>query len=258
MADTALPVLMYHGLHVGPRSRGVFDAVYSVDPLDFARQLDWLAQHGYRTVRLRDLPRLEAGARCVVITFDDGDVSNHEIALPLLLARGMVAEFFVTAAFVGQPGRLSSADVRALADAGMGVQSHGLTHALLADLSADDLDYELRESKRRLEAIVQEPVQALALPGGRGATRERIAALRLGYSAVLNSVPGRNRGYAPGRYLQRIAVTRGMHIEAFAQLVQWRGMLPRVRALRYHALAWMKHALGNQHYEVLRKRVLER
>jgi peptidoglycan/xylan/chitin deacetylase (PgdA/CDA1 family) len=185
-------------------------------------------------------------------------VSNREIALPLLQGRGMVAEFFVTAAFVGQPGRLSGADVRALADAGMGVQSHGLTHALLADLTGDELEYELRESKRRLEMIVQEPVQALALPGGRGAARERSAALRLGYRDVLNSVPGCNRSRAQGRYLQRIAITRGMRLETFAQLVQWRGALPRVRQLRYHALAWMKQALGNHRYELLRKRVLER
>jgi len=258
MADAALPVLMYHGLHVGPRSRGVFDAVYSVDPLDFARQLDWLVQHGYRTRLLRDLDLAGPDARCIVITFDDGDVSNREIALPLLLARGMAAEFFVTAAFVGQPGRLTPEDVRALAEAGMGVQSHGLTHAFLADLGNAELEFELRESKRRLEALTRRPVRALALPGGRGATRERAAALRYGYRNVLNSVPGCNRAGVYGRCLQRIAVTRGMDLKQFARLVQWRGLLPRARQLRYHALAWMKRALGNRRYEVMRKRALER
>lgn len=37
-----LPVLMYHGLHADPGARGRFDAVYSVTPVAFARQMDWL------------------------------------------------------------------------------------------------------------------------------------------------------------------------------------------------------------------------
>ena len=258
MPDTMLPVLMYHGLHAGPRSRGVFDGVYSVDPLDFAEQLDWLVRNGYSSVRARDVHGGDVGARPIMITFDDGDVSNREVAMPLLQARGMLAEFFVTAAFVGQPGRLSAVDVAAIAAAGMGVQSHGLTHALLADLGDAELEFELRESKRRLEALTARPVQALALPGGRGAARECAAALRIGYRELFNSEPGCNRNRTHGRYLQRIAVTRGMHIREFARLVQWRGLLPRARQLRYHTLAWVKAALGNRRYETLRKRMLER
>src|SRR5262249_54900059 len=133
VADGALPVLMYHGLHAGPQARGVFDPVYSVEPRTFARQLDWLLEQGYRTLRVDELGGARPAQRCALISFDDGDVSNVEVALPLLAQRRMVAEFFVTAGFVGRPGRLSAEDVLALADAGMGVQAHGLTHAYLDD-----------------------------------------------------------------------------------------------------------------------------
>lgn len=257
MAEHALPVLMYHGLHANAGAAGVFDGVYSVTPHEFARQLDWLQEHGYRSVRLRDAEQARLTSRCVVITFDDGDVSNRSVALPLLTARGMTAEFFVTSGFVGRPGRLDEGDVRALAAAGMGVQSHGSTHRYLEELDARALDIELRDSKRRLEALAGEAVEALALPGGRGAERERQAALRLGYRDVLNSAPGCNPRYARGHYLQRLAITRGLTLDEFAHLVQWRGALPRTRQLRYRALAWMKRALGNRRYERLRRRVLQ-
>jgi len=258
MSEHVLPVLMYHGLHAGPHSHGVFDAVYSVEPRAFAQQLDWLVEAGYRSVRLRDAEQARITSRCVVITFDDGDVSNREIALPLLVARGMTAEFFVTADFIGRPGYMSREDVHALAAAGMGVQSHGLSHRYLAELPAGELENELRRSRQQLETISGERVEALALPGGRGGERERHMALRLGYRDVLNSVPGCNRRFARGRYLQRLAITRELALQDFARLVQWRGVLPRARQLRYHALAWMKHALGNRRYEQLRRRVLER
>ena len=37
-----------------------------------------------------------------------------EVALPLLQQRGMVAEFFITSDFIGQPGMVSADDVRRL------------------------------------------------------------------------------------------------------------------------------------------------
>src|SRR6185437_12526268 len=145
-----LPVLMYHGLHTGDADPGRFDPVYSVAPAEFARQLDWLCGHGFRSVRL-DAPG-HAADQPVVISFDDGDVSNFTVALPLLRERGMVAEFFITSDFIGQPGMLEVGNIRALADAGMGVQSHGRSHRFLEDLDEATMYAELLDSKARVEA----------------------------------------------------------------------------------------------------------
>ncbi|HZP65766.1 MAG TPA: polysaccharide deacetylase family protein [Rudaea sp.] len=256
MADDLLPVLMYHGLHADPAARGVFDPVYSVDPTDFAQQLGWLALYGYRTVRLRDVGHQPRGSRCVVLSFDDGDISWIDTALPLLRERRMVAEFFVTADYVGRPGMLSAEDLHTLAQAGMGIQSHGLSHRYLDELSLEELETELRTSKRRLEAMAGEPVSALALPGGRGGERELDAALKLGYVDLLNSEPGWNRGWTRGRYLQRLPITRGLTLDEFANLVAGRGVMPRAMQARYRALLWAKRVLGNRRYEEVRKRML--
>jgi len=256
MAERRLPVLMYHGLHANAQAHGVFDPVYSVEPRCFEQQLDWLLRQGYRTLRLREIDTPAATDKAVVITFDDGDVSNREIALPLLLERGMTAEFFVTSDFVGLPGRLSTDDVRALASAGMGVQSHGATHRYLSELTLPELEAELRRSRQLLESITGCSVDALALPGGRGGERERLTALRLGYQRVLNSAPGANASGVRDVYLQRLAITRGLALDQFATLVQWRGARARASQLRYLALTWLKRSLGNRRYEQLRERVL--
>lgn len=258
MADASLPVLMYHGLHANALQHGVFDPVYSVEPRQFAHQLDWLAANGFRTLRLRDLDSGSIPTDGVLITFDDGDVSNAEVALPLLVERGMTAEFFVTSEFVGRPGRLNPADLRLLAAAGMGIQSHGATHRYLADLDDAELDAELDGSKQQLECSVGTRVRAIALPGGRGGERERLAALRLGYVDVLNSEPGCNRRWQPGRYLQRVAVMRSTSLSDFATLVLWRGARPRLLQARYHALRGVKRLFGNRRYEWMRERMLAR
>lgn len=253
-----LPVLMYHGLHAGPHAHGRYDPVYSVRPQDFVRQLDWLLDHGYRTLRLDAACRdaAEIDTRALVISFDDGDVSNIEIALPLLQARGLTAEFFITSGFIGQNGRMSADDVRSLGAAGMGVGAHGRSHALLEDLDAVALDAELRDSKHALQDILGCEVDALALPGGRGGERERHAALALGYRYLLGSVPGPNLLPCAGRWLQRLAITRELTPDAFAALVQWRGMRPRIAQARHQVLALPKRLLGNRRYERLRARLL--
>lgn len=258
-----VPILMYHGLHDSPRSAGRFDPVYSVSPATFARQLDWLGGNGYAGVGLEQAFGGDDAAgntnnptRKVVISFDDGDVSNIEVALPMLQERGMRAEFFITTGFIDQPGMLSTGDVRALADAGMGIGSHGCSHAFLEDLDEPRLLAELQDSRKRLQSITGRPVSALALPGGRGGDREQRLALELGYRHLLGSVPGINRRPRPGDWLERIAVTRGLDLVDFSTRVRWHGMRPRMLQVRHQALGVTKRVLGNAGYERLRERLL--
>jgi peptidoglycan/xylan/chitin deacetylase (PgdA/CDA1 family) len=256
MADDSLPVLMYHGVHASDADPGRFDTVYSVWPDAFARQLDWVVENGFRSVRL-DAP--DAGTeKTVVISFDDGDVSNFTVALPLLRERGMVAEFFITSDFIGQPGMLEVGQLRQLADAGMGVQSHGRSHRFLEDLDAEALYAELRDSKARLEAASGQRVTGIAFPGGRGAGRERDTALRLGYRHVLGSEPGDNREHRPHECYERIAITRDLSLSDFGALVTWRGWRPRLARARFRALRIPKRLLGNERYQRLRARLLAR
>lgn len=251
-----LPVLMYHGLHATAASRGRFDAVYSVTPDAFAQQLDWLLAEGYRSVRLDES---EAGrAKQVVITFDDGDISNLTVAFPMLRERDMVAEFFITTDFIGEPGMLGARDIRTLTDAGMGVQSHGRSHRFLEDLDDDAMYAELRDSKRQLEAMSGTTVSAIAFPGGRGGSRECDAALRIGYRHVLGSTPGCNRGRRPHECYERIAMTRDLQLKHFAALVDWRGWRSWLAGARFRALRVPKRLLGNERYRRLRARLLER
>jgi peptidoglycan/xylan/chitin deacetylase (PgdA/CDA1 family) len=246
---------MYHGVHRDPSSPGVFSARYSVSPDDFAAQLDWLAGNGFTTRLLTDAPR---SASDVVLTFDDGDESWMTTALPLLTERGMVAEFCVTSDYVGRPGMITTAQVRELVTAGMGVQSHARTHRPLATLSPEELAEELTTSRQRLEEWSGGTVVAVALPGGRGGAREFRAARAAGYRLVLNSVPGPNRRPRESRYLQRIVVTRGVDVADFGRLVRWQGVAPRQLAARTVALEVPKRVLGEERYGRLRQRVRSR
>ena len=88
----------------------------------------------------------------VRLTFDDGNASDLSVALPMLLERGLTAAFFVIAGRLGQPGSLAADDVRALADAGMTIGTHGMRHRPWRFLDEEGYREELDAARELLEA----------------------------------------------------------------------------------------------------------
>jgi peptidoglycan/xylan/chitin deacetylase (PgdA/CDA1 family) len=107
-----------------------------------------------------------AGRDDVRITFDDGNSSDVQIALPRLLDRGLRAEFFVLAGLLGTPGRLSQADVRKLLDAGMRIGSHGWSHRDWRRVDQAQAVEEMVEAPRVLASVTGSPVARVAVPFG--------------------------------------------------------------------------------------------
>lgn len=255
--DDAL-VLMFHGVD-GPRARAAgyaADAHYTVSAARLADMLDALVDAGCTLGAARDLIDDTASRRPVWLTFDDGDASNALEALPVLAARGLQADFFINPARVGSAGVMDWSDLRAMADAGMSLQSHGHTHTYFTRLDRAALREELRASKDALEQALGQPVTLLAPPGGRVPRGLVPLARSLGYRAVLDSTPGvvgRRNGDQP---LPRVAITAAHRPE---QVRRWamEGM-PALRRLRWRhaALASAKAVLGDARYERWRHRAL--
>ena len=102
---TTLSILTYH--HVAEDEPGYpFDAgVADATPAQFRRQMEMLARHG-TPIGIDELVRALDGAPLpknpVMVTFDDGYRSCHDVALPILRAVGMRATFFVPTRFISE------------------------------------------------------------------------------------------------------------------------------------------------------------
>lgn len=130
------------------------------------------------------------------LSFDDGNASDLNHALPALRRRCLEATYFVVAGRLGEPGFLTSDDVRSLSDAGMAIGSHGLHHQAWRKLNHQELRDELLESKRIIESITKRPVTQSACPFG-SYDRRVLGALRhYGYQRVFTSDRGPARSTA--------------------------------------------------------------
>ncbi len=162
------------------------------------------------------------------LSFDDGNASDHDIALPCLLARGLAADFFVLSGRIGQPGSLSAGQIRALAGAGMGIGSHGIAHRDWRRIGAADLAAEVARSRAELERVTGRPVTTAGIPFGSYDARVLGALRGAGYAAAYSSDRGTMDA---GAFLRpRTSVRADMDEAAIAAMLagslRW---LPRLR-----------------------------
>jgi peptidoglycan/xylan/chitin deacetylase (PgdA/CDA1 family) len=165
--------LTFHGIGEPPAAVGVAERDVWLSEADFAASLD----------AIRTLPE-------ATVSFDDGNSSDLQIALPALLERGISATFFVVAGRLGEPDYLSAGDLRTLRDEGMTIGLHGMHHQGWRGLSDDDLDEEISVARRRLEDAAGARLDAAACPFGAYDRRVLARLRRAGFAAVFTSDGG--------------------------------------------------------------------
>ena len=104
-----VPVLMYH--HISEEGNDSTE----LSPEAFEAQIAALAEAGYTSVFPEDLAAYvregkELPEKPIVITFDDGYLSNYEYAYPILKKYGMVATIFVIGSTVGDTEHYKDTD----------------------------------------------------------------------------------------------------------------------------------------------------
>ncbi len=190
----------------------------TVHPDTFRKQLNYLSGR-YRFVPLSELvtariKRLKIGERLAAVTFDDGYYDNFRFAVPVLAELGFTAAFFLTAGYIGtdkllprdkksgnvEKNRLLNwAEVSEMKRLGFTFGSHSLTHADLAAEEPEKARKEIGESKKILEARLQEPVNFFCYPFGSCSPEVKKMVAEAGYRAAFVTPPAKGTGLFPKR-----------------------------------------------------------
>lgn len=160
------PVLTYH--HIAPK---LTDNPYYVSPDMFGQQMAWLRDHAYHVISYDQFYKFLHGEgalpeRPVVLTFDDADEDHYTNAFRILKKYGYTGTFFVPVTFVDMKDRLTWDMLKEMVAAGMDIESHSMTHPDMGKLNAQQLQYELNDSKSILEKTLGIQVNYFAYPGG--------------------------------------------------------------------------------------------
>jgi peptidoglycan/xylan/chitin deacetylase (PgdA/CDA1 family) len=172
-------IIMYHSISHHPKDRNEM----CTSPERFEAQMLWLKQHNRRGVSMRELYlAMRAGDNTrglVGLTFDDGYEDFLHTAVPTLHTFGFSATVFAVAGMLGKENKwehayepshrmnlLTGQGLRAVAEMGMEVGSHGMTHTKLSGLESKVLNHEIGDSRRILSEVLGEPVEGFCYPYG--------------------------------------------------------------------------------------------
>jgi glycosyltransferase involved in cell wall biosynthesis len=228
-------ILMYHAIgRVGERA-----SRFVLPTRRFRNQLLWLRRRGYpileldEYVRYREKGRLPP-PRAVVITFDDGYADTAELAAPLLHEYEIPATVFLASGSLdgtndwtasgplAERPLLSWESARRLADGGITIGAHSVSHAALAALAAEDAEREVRESRAELERRLERPVRHFAYPYGNCSPDLETIVHEAGFASACGTEPCAN-GNAVSLYaLRRVEICGRDSLLRFALQV-WLG-----------------------------------
>lgn len=197
----------------------------------FHQQMRYLALTGYNVIPLRWVYEYVTGHRdslpknAVVVTIDDGWRSTYTEVFPEMQKRHFPFTVFIYPKIIGQTSHaLTWKQVKEMADAGVDVESHSLSHPFLTHRRhssfADKqyqawLEHELVDSKKILERETGHPVSFLAYPYGDYDHFLAAAVGKAGYEAALTCDYGKVvRGSDPLR-MKRFVVDKRMDFAAF-------------------------------------------
>lgn len=200
-------ILAYHS--IGTPQWGVND----VTPADFERHLQIAVDEGWSFATPGQV-RAEPDRPQLALTFDDGATSVLTHALPVLRHHGIPATAFVVTGWAdgqhpdGYAHVLDWSGVRALAQAGMTVASHSVTHPDFGRLDPAQARRELEVSRDRMRQMLGVETDEFAIPLGQSrnwtADAGRAAA-EAGYTTVYaQSVQTRPAGTVARTFITRI------------------------------------------------------
>jgi len=159
-------VFTFHS--VGPRNPFCDDASADHSYDVFASFLRWLKEN----TQVVPVSQVALGERASsekifsALSFDDAHLDNYTTVYPLLKSLQLPATFFVPSGLQGRINGMTRSMVREVAESGITIGSHSITHRPLTTLSRREVETELRDSKAALEDLTGRECRELAYPYG--------------------------------------------------------------------------------------------
>lgn len=178
-------ILLYH--EITNESANDFNN-FSVTVDSFVKQMQYISEN-CNVISLEEYVKClktnkKKNGKSVVVTFDDGYLSNYLYAFPSLKAFGIPATIFITTGNIDTKNHLSWEQVNEMVESGsVDFGSHCKTHGRLTDFTHEEQYNELKQSKEIIEHYTNKMCKYIAYPYGSANNEVIEIAKSVGYEA---------------------------------------------------------------------------
>ncbi len=163
-----VPILMFHNIRDYEVEYDEIGTNLSVSPENLEKHLVYLKDNGYTTVTFENLATKRLPKKPIIITFDDGYSDAYTQAYPLLKKHGMRGVFFVVSGLVDKKTNYASwIQLSEMANNGMELGIHTVSHADLSKLTISEQDREIRECSKSILRLTGFQAKTIAYPSGK-------------------------------------------------------------------------------------------
>ena len=211
------PVIQYH--KIDKPGRGVLVRGGFTPPARFARQMSYMKRQGFVFYSASELidhykEHGDFPHNGITLTFDDGWKDNYTNAFPVLQRLGIKATIFLVPSCIGKTSakamaqgeseraHLSRSEILEMSKHGIEFGSHSMNHKWLPNLTPEEVKFEVEESKKQLQDLLQKSCNVFAYPAGHYSASVERAVENAGYTAAFTTT------YGPGESTDLYALNR--------------------------------------------------
>ncbi len=210
-----VPIFMYHWI-----KDDTGDYMYPenmVKPLELRKQMDYLHENNYDVIFVSELDSLQHYNKPVILTFDDGWEDVYNIAFPIAKELNMKFCMYIIIDLIGTPGYCTLDELKEMKDSGLvELDSHTLSHPYLNELSADEIENELVNSKKFLKDNLDVDSKVICYPSGRqNSTVLDIASKNYKYGLLMDGGVFNYSSKSNLYLIPRIYAMRSMSLDTF-------------------------------------------
>ncbi|MDR0930980.1 MAG: polysaccharide deacetylase family protein [Clostridiales bacterium] len=214
-ADVRVPIILYHNI---TEDYNASEALVNITPAEFETHIITLIESGYNPIDFDEYYDFVTNGKVlpnkpVIITFDDGYLSNYTYAFPILKKHNVKATIFAVTDTIGRSEGVNFAhftweQAREMEASGIiDIESHSDSHANLGEMSINDVQREFRRSKYLIEKNLNKDCNVFAFPYGGYSSEVQELGIKAGYKVLsLVGDVGANSAGADLTALRRITI----------------------------------------------------
>ena len=213
--NAVIPMYMYHWVR---EDTGNYEyPEMMAKPSEIKKQFEYLSSNNYDTIFITDIDKIYDYKKPIALTFNDGWADVYNNVFPYAKEYNIKISMYVIIDLIGTAGYCTVDELKEMRDSGLvEIESHTMSHRMLATLSRDEIYKELDESKKYIKDTLGIDTTVICYPSGSFNNTVIEIAKELGYKYGLAMDGGVHyTSKTDNMQMTRIFATRSMSLNTF-------------------------------------------